>query len=121
LYAQSAYLADISPCSQGIGVHVHLHSSLARCPYELHQLQALVAVAQERSFSRVARLLRIAQPAVSLKKNLEAELHVTLLRRSANGVARLPLSVGCRADTASVFPHRGGGAALERKSKIASV
>jgi DNA-binding transcriptional LysR family regulator len=55
---------------------------------ELHQLQALVTVAQERSFSRAARLLHIAQPAVSRKiKNLETELHVTLLRRSANGVA----------------------------------
>jgi DNA-binding transcriptional LysR family regulator len=55
---------------------------------ELHQLQAFVVVAQERSFSRAARLLHIAQPAISRKiKNLEAELKVTLLRRSANPIA----------------------------------
>src|SRR5262249_26833887 len=61
--------------------------TVIRVRMELHQLQALVAVAQERSFSRAARLLHIAQPAVSRKiKNLEAELNVTLLRRSANGV-----------------------------------
>jgi DNA-binding transcriptional LysR family regulator len=55
---------------------------------ELHQLQAFVVVAQERSFSRGARLLHIAQPAISRKiKNLEAELNVTLFSRSANGIA----------------------------------
>jgi hypothetical protein len=54
---------------------------------ELHQLQAFV-VAQELSFSHAARLLHIAQPALSRKiKALEDEFGVALLTRSANAVA----------------------------------
>jgi DNA-binding transcriptional LysR family regulator len=49
---------------------------------ELHQLEALVAVGKEHSFSRAARLMRISRSAISRKiKRLEDELSVTLVRR----------------------------------------
>lgn len=59
---------------------------------KLHQLEAFVAVGQERSFSRAARLLHIARPAINRRiKRLEDELRVTLLRRESRTV-RLTLA-----------------------------
>jgi len=54
---------------------------------EFDQLQALVALAQERNFSRAAHRLYITQPAVSLKiKALETELGVVLFERTPRDV-----------------------------------
>ena len=51
---------------------------------DLFQLEAFLAVAEERSFSRAAARLHRTQPAVSqIIARLEAELGETLLERSA--------------------------------------
>lgn len=66
---------------------------------ELRQLQYLAAVVEERSFTRAAARLHVAQPWVSAQvRQLEAELGQTLLERSTGGVR--PTAVG-----AAVLPH----------------
>jgi DNA-binding transcriptional LysR family regulator len=53
---------------------------------ELHQLRYLVAVAEERSFTRAAAREHVAQPAVSTAvRQLERELGVELLERGRQG------------------------------------
>lgn len=50
---------------------------------ELHRLRYFVAVARERSFTRAASKLRVAQPALSTQlRALERELGVVLIERS---------------------------------------
>src|SRR3954452_19691508 len=54
---------------------------------ELRQLEYLVAVADEASFTRAAERLHVAQPGVSAQvRRLEAELGQELLDRSCRGV-----------------------------------
>lgn len=54
---------------------------------ELRHLEVFVAVAEERSFSRAADRLHVAQSAVSTTiRNLEAELGVGLLKRTSRRV-----------------------------------
>lgn len=54
---------------------------------ELHQLEYLVAVADERSFTRAAARLHVSQPAVSAQvRKLESELGEPLLDRTPGGV-----------------------------------
>ena len=66
---------------------------------ELRQLEYLVAVAEEASFTRAAERLHVAQPGVSAQvRRLEAELGEALLDRSARTVR--PTEVG-----AAVLPH----------------
>ena len=68
--------------------------------YELHQLEYLVAVAEEANFTKAARRLHVAQPGVSAQiRKLERELGHELLDRSSRTV-RLT-EVG-----AAVLPHR---------------
>lgn len=53
----------------------------------LKQLKYFVQIAESGSLSEAARVLRIAQPSLSLQiKNLEDELETTLLMRHARGV-----------------------------------
>jgi DNA-binding transcriptional LysR family regulator len=60
---------------------------------ELRQLEYLVAVAEERSFTRAAARVRVAQPAVSAQiGRLERELGQRLLERSGREVT--PTAVG---------------------------
>lgn len=76
---------------------------------ELHQLEYLVAVAEERSFTRAAERLHVAQPGVSAQiGRLERELGQRLFDRSSRTV-RLT-EVG-----AAVLPHaRAALGAVER-------
>lgn len=54
---------------------------------DLKQLKYFLQITDSGSFSEAARILRIAQPALSLQlKNLEEELGTTLLVRHARGV-----------------------------------
>ena len=54
---------------------------------ELHQLEYFVAVAEERSFTRAAARVHVAQPGVSAQvRRLEAELGQQLLDRSGRSV-----------------------------------
>ncbi|WP_461026474.1 LysR family transcriptional regulator, partial [Streptomyces sparsus] len=66
---------------------------------ELHQLRYFVAVAEERSFTRAAERLHVAQPGVSAQiRRLERELGQELLDRSGRAVRTT--AVG-----AAVLPH----------------
>ena len=54
---------------------------------ELRQLEYFAAVARHRHFTRAAEALYVTQPALSQQiRRLEAELGLTLLRRTSNGV-----------------------------------
>src|SRR3954470_14564986 len=54
---------------------------------ELRQLEYFAAVARHRHFTRAAESLYITQPALSQQiRRLEAELGLTLLRRTSKGV-----------------------------------
>ncbi|HEY2508320.1 MAG TPA: LysR substrate-binding domain-containing protein [Streptosporangiaceae bacterium] len=66
---------------------------------ELHQLEYLVAVAEERSFTKAADRLLVSQPGVSAQiRKLERELGQDLLDRSGRAVQ--PTAVG-----AAVLPY----------------
>jgi DNA-binding transcriptional LysR family regulator len=55
---------------------------------ELRQLRAFVEIAREKSFTRAAERLHVAQPAVSMAlRKLEEELELTLLHRTEKRVA----------------------------------
>ena len=72
---------------------------------ELRQLQYLLAVVEEQSFTKAAARLHVAQPWVSAQvRQLETELGQTLVDRSPNGVR--PTTVG-----AAVLPHARGALA----------
>lgn len=54
---------------------------------DLRQLRYFVAIVEQGSFSKAAAVLNIAQPALSLHvRNMEADLNVSLLFRSPQGV-----------------------------------
>lgn len=54
---------------------------------DLRQLRYFVAIAEQGSFSRAAQVLNVAQPALSAHvRNMEADLGMQLLFRSAQGV-----------------------------------
>jgi len=54
---------------------------------ELRQLEYFAAVARHRHFTRAAEALYVTQPALSQQiRRLEAELGLTLLRRTSKGV-----------------------------------
>ena len=77
---------------------------------ELRQLQYLLAVVEEQSFTKAAARLHVAQPWVSAQvRQLEAEVGQSLLDRSPSGVR--PTTVG-----AAVVPH--ARAALEAVTAV---
>jgi DNA-binding transcriptional LysR family regulator len=58
---------------------------------QLHQLRYLASVADERSFTRAAAQLRVAQPSVSAAvRGLERELGIDLFHRSGGDVTLTP-------------------------------
>ena len=77
---------------------------------ELRQLQYLLAVVEEQSFTKAAARLHVAQPWVSAQvRQLETEVGQSLLDRSPSGVR--PTTVG-----AAVVPH--ARAALEAVTAV---
>ena len=87
---------------------------------ELRQLQYLVAVAEEASFTRAAAKAHVAQPGVSAQiRRLERELGQALLDRSAGtvrvteaGAAVLPYARAARQAGCPAPPARAAGAGL---------
>jgi DNA-binding transcriptional LysR family regulator len=80
---------------------------------ELRQLAYFVAVAEENSFTRGARRLRVAQPAVSQQiQRLERELGEALFRRDSR-------SVGLTAAGETLLPHAQAALASARRAKDA--
>src|SRR5512141_2544688 len=64
-------------------------------PMDLKQLEYFVNVVDLGGFSRAARLLRVAQPAISRQvRSLEVELRQTLLMRNGRGAT--PTEAGKR-------------------------
>lgn len=58
---------------------------------DLHKLRSFVCIAEQRSFSKAASLLRIAQPALSRQMQLlEDEMGVALLARTGRGAIATP-------------------------------
>jgi len=58
---------------------------------DLHKLRSFVCIAEQRSFSKAASLLRIAQPALSRQMQLlEEEMGVPLLVRTGRGAIATP-------------------------------
>ncbi len=82
-----------------------------RCWYqclrmELRHLRYFQAVAEELSFSRAARRLHIAQPAISRAvKDLELTVGVTLFERSRHHVRLTPAGAVLLRETASLLEH----------------
>jgi DNA-binding transcriptional LysR family regulator len=83
---------------------------------ELRQLEAFVAAAEERNFSKAARRLHISQPPLSRRiHQLEKELGVTLFTRAAHGAtltpegeALLPVALGVLSKAADLHTAAGG-------------
>jgi len=58
---------------------------------ELRHLRYFAAIAEAENFSRAARTLRIAQPALSQRRrDLEAELGLALFERKGRGIRLTP-------------------------------
>src|SRR5436190_24252630 len=73
---------------------------------ELRHLRYFQAVAEELSFSKAARRLHVAQPALSRTvKDLENHLGVELLARNRRGVALMPAGRVLLHEAALVFEH----------------
>jgi DNA-binding transcriptional LysR family regulator len=70
----------------------------------LAQLEYFVAVAEEQHVGRAARKLHVAQPAVSRQiRLLEAELHVSLFRRTSKGMQLSPAGALFRAHARGIL------------------
>jgi DNA-binding transcriptional LysR family regulator len=85
---------------------------------ELRHLRYFVAIAEERSITRAAERLWIAQPGLSTQvRRLEAELGIQLLNRHTRGVALTPAGEvfleRARATLAAAEAARSTGADLE--------
>ncbi|MGE4365681.1 MULTISPECIES: LysR family transcriptional regulator [Mycolicibacterium] len=80
---------------------------------ELRQLEYLVAVVEERSFTKAAQRERVAQPAVSAQiRRLERQVGQPLLTRSHRGVRVTPAG-------AALLPHARAALAAVRDAQAA--
>src|SRR4029079_9228190 len=73
---------------------------------ELRHLRYFQAVAEDLSFSRAARRLRVAQPALSRAvKQLETDLGATVLERTRHHVRLTPAGSVLLRETALLLQH----------------
>ena len=74
----------------------------------IRAMQCFVAVVSTGSISRAAAALHVAQPALSLlMRNLEEDLGVVLLHRSARGAASMRRARTCgKTSTRPAAPYR---------------
>nr|HVY72080.1 LysR family transcriptional regulator [Verrucomicrobiae bacterium] len=75
-----------------------------RAPVELRQLRYFAGVAGELNFTRAARKLRVAQPALSRQiRQLEEEIGVVLLERNPRAVRLTPAGQGFLAEAQALL------------------
>lgn len=75
---------------------------------ELRHLKYFTAVARELSFTRAAKQLRVAQPALSRQiRDLEHELGITLLERNPHGVRLTAAGRAFQAEAQTVLQQAG--------------
>ncbi|HXV90334.1 MAG TPA: LysR family transcriptional regulator, partial [Gemmatimonadales bacterium] len=99
-----------------------------RSGIDLRDLRYFAAVAETRNLSSAARMVRVAQPALSRRiRALERELGVALLERHARGVALTPAGESLAAgatlllgDTAAALDGAGATAAGRRGRVVLS-
>jgi DNA-binding transcriptional LysR family regulator len=73
---------------------------------ELRTLRYFVAVAEELHFGRAAARLHMTQPPLSRAiRQLEADLGVALLQRSASGIRLTPAGTGLLSDARALLDH----------------
>ena len=124
---------------QGVPIHGHLASWLGerrtantslfegRCrfgmvrPMELRHLRYFVGVAEELNFTKAARKLRVAQPALSRQvRQLEDELGVKLLERTPHGVRLTESGRAFRVEAAALLRQSARAVqAAQRTGKLA--
>jgi DNA-binding transcriptional LysR family regulator len=86
---------------------------------ELRHLRYFVAVAEERSFVRAARRLRLTQPALSRQiRDLEGELGVTLFHRLPRGVQLTPAGEAFLAEARNTIQDAARAIASARRADV---
>ncbi len=88
---------------------------------ELRHLRYFVGVAEALNFTRAARQLRVAQPALSRQiRQLEAEIGVQLLERNRQGVRLTPAGTTFLIEARAILLHGEKAVAAARESDHAA-
>jgi len=90
-----------------------------RSDMELRQLRYFVAVADELGFTKAARKIRVAQPALSRQiRQLENELGVVLLERTARKVALTPAGKSFLAEARSILAQSANAVRVAKSAEV---